>query len=75
MYEIGRTEDNPDARILAFLVHPEIKDCVCEFRTKSNRVINMEAKLQGKDAVLVINAYAPTSSGEDGKVEQFYDTE
>ena len=29
--------------------------------------------LQGKDSVTVINAYAPTSSVEDSKVEQFYD--
>ena len=33
----------------------------------------MEINLQGKDSVTVINAYAPTSSAEDEKVEQFYD--
>ena len=33
----------------------------------------MKVNLQGKDSVAVINAYAPTSSAEDEKVEQFYD--
>ena len=33
----------------------------------------MEINLQGKDSATVINAYAPTSSAEDEKVEQFYD--
>ena len=33
----------------------------------------MEINLQGKDSVTVINAYVPTSSAEDEKVEQFYD--
>ena len=30
----------------------------------------MEVNLQGKDSVTVINAYAPTSSAEDEKMEQ-----
>ena len=33
----------------------------------------MEVNLHGKDSVTVTNAYAPTSSAEDVKVEQFYD--
>ena len=32
----------------------------------------MEINLQGKGSVTAINAYAPTSSAEDEKVEQFY---
>ena len=72
MYEIGRTEDNSYAKGLAFLIHPNIK-CVTDFKTYSNRVIKMEINLQGKDSVTVINAYAPTSSAEDEKVEQIYD--
>ena len=70
---MGKTEDNPDAKGLAFLIHPKMKDCVIDFKTYSNRVIKMEINLQGKDSVTVINAYAPTSSTEDEKVEQFYD--
>ena len=73
MYEIGKTEDNPDAKGLAFSLHPKIKDCVTDFKTNSNRVIKMEISLQRKDSVTVINAYARTSSAEDEKVEQFYD--
>ena len=32
----------------------------------------MKVNLKGKDAVAVLNAYAPTPSAEDEKVEQFY---
>ena len=58
---------------MAFLIHPKIKDCVIDFKTYSNRMIKMEINLQGKDSVTVINAYAPTSSAGDEKVEQFSD--
>ena len=73
MYETGKTEGNPDAKGLAFLIHPKIKDCVSDFKTYSNRVIKMEVNIQGKYSITVTNAYAPTSSGEDEKVEQLYD--
>ena len=73
IYEIGKTEDNPDATGLVFLIHPKNKDCVTDFKTYSNKVIKIEINLQGKDSVTVINAYAPTSSAEDKRVEQFYD--
>ena len=33
----------------------------------------MKVNLHRKDSVTVINVYAPTSSAEDEKVEQFYD--
>ena len=33
MYEMGKTEDSPDAKGLALLVHPKIKDCVTDFKT------------------------------------------
>ena len=73
MYEIGKTEDNPDAKGLGFLTQPTIKDCVTDFKTYSNRVIKMKVHLQGNDSVTVINAYAPTSCVEDEKVEHLYD--
>ena len=73
MSEIGKTEDNRDAKRLTFLIHSKIKDYVTDFKTYSNRVIKMEIHLQGKGSVTVINAYAPTSSAEDDKVEHFYD--
>ena len=72
-YETGKTEDKPDAKGLAFLIYPKIKNCVNDFKTYSNRVIKMEINLQGKDPVTVIYAYAPTSRAEDEKVEQIYD--
>ena len=33
----------------------------------------MEINLLGKDSVTVINAYTPTPSAEDEKVDHFYD--
>ena len=32
VYAIGKTEDNPDAKGLAFLILPKIKDCVIDLR-------------------------------------------
>ena len=43
MYGIGKTEDNPDAKRLVFLIHPKIKSCVIDFK-----MIEMEVKIQGK---------------------------
>ena len=31
MYEIGKTDDNPDVKELAFLIHPKFKECVTDF--------------------------------------------
>ena len=73
MYEISKAEDTPDAKVLAFLIHPKIKECVTDLKTYSNRVIKMKVNLQGKDSVTVLNAYAPASNAEGEKVEQFYD--
>ena len=73
MYEIDKTEDNPNAKGLAFLIHPKIKDCVTDFKTYSNRGIKRKVNLQGKGSVTVINAYVPISCAEDEKVGQFYD--
>ena len=53
MYEIGKTEDNPDVKGLAFLIHSKINDCVTDFKTYSNRVIKMEVNLLGKDSATV----------------------
>ena len=36
-------------------------------------MIKMEVNVQGKVSDALINAYVPTSSAEDEKVEQFYD--
>ena len=39
MYEIGKIEDNPDAKGLAFPIHLKDKDCVSDSKTYSNIVI------------------------------------
>ena len=33
MYEIGKTEDSPDTKGLAFLIHSKFKDCVIDCKT------------------------------------------
>ena len=56
MYEKGKTEleNNPDAKGLAFLIHPKV--CNTDFKAYSNRIIKMKVNLHGKDSVTVINA-------------------
>ena len=73
MYQIGKTEDNLDAKRLAILIHPNMKECATDFMTYSNRMIKMEVNLQEKDAVTMIKAYAPTCSADDETVEQSND--
>ena len=48
MYEVVKTEDNPDAKELAFLITSQK---TADFKTF--RVIQMEVNLQGKDSVTV----------------------
>ena len=47
MYEIGKTEDNPDGKRLTVVINPKNKNCVTDFRTYSNSVIKMRANPQG----------------------------
>ena len=72
IYEISKTEDNPDTKGLTFLIYSKIKDRVTDFKTYSKIVTEMGVNLQEKDSVIGINAYAPTSSSEDKKVEHFH---
>ena len=69
MYERGKTENNPDAKGLVFLIN----NCISDVKTYSKRAIKININLQGKDSVTVINACAPTSSTGDEKVDRFYD--
>ena len=46
MHDKRKTEDNPDAKGLAFLIHPKLKDRVTDFKTYSNRVTKMEVNLR-----------------------------
>ena len=72
LYEWTREKhnNNPDTKGLAFLIHPILN--ITDFQTCSNRVIKMEINLHGKDSVTEINAYVPTSSPEDEKMQQLY---
>ena len=54
MCEIGKTDDNPDAKGLAILIHPKVKDCVTDFKTYSNSVMKMKVNLQGKDSTVML---------------------
>ena len=66
------TQPNPDAKGLALLIHPKIKDSVTGFKTYPDRAVKMKVNIQGTDSVTGINVYAPRFNAEDEKVEQFY---
>ena len=66
MYEIGKTEDNPAAKGLAFLIHPKFVSLILRC---IQTVVKMEINLQGKDPFTVIYAFG----AEDEKMAQFYD--
>ena len=53
MYEMDKTEDNPDAEDLAFLIHPKINDYVTDFKPSSSTVVEIKVKLQGKHSAAV----------------------
>ena len=72
MYETDKTENNLDAKGLAFLIHPNIKNCITDFKTHSNRVTKKRVNIQWLDLATAINAYAPTSSAEDENLQQFW---
>ena len=47
MHEKDKREDNLCAKGLAFLIHPKTTNCVSDFKTYSDIVIEMKVNLQG----------------------------
>ena len=56
MNEVGKTEENPDAKGSAFLTPPQIKDYVSTFKTCLDRVTKMKADNATKGSVTVMHA-------------------
>ncbi|GFN89051.1 endonuclease-reverse transcriptase [Plakobranchus ocellatus] len=72
LYDAGRTEESPNTKGLAFLVHKDIKDYIESFDKHSDRIISCKIKLQG-ESLQLIEAYAPTTEYDDADVEIFYE--
>ena len=58
---------------VGFLVNKDIKDRVVEFTGDSSRVASLTIKINTKYYLQVVQVYAPTSTHEDEKVEEFYE--
>ena len=73
MFEKAKTEDDKDAKGIAFLVHKDIRKYVIGFKAYSNRIIRVDLNLDCEKTFTVIQLYAPTTSYDDAVVEQFYE--
>ncbi|GFO32253.1 craniofacial development protein 2-like [Plakobranchus ocellatus] len=71
IFRQGRTEESPNTKGLAFLVHKDIKDYIESFDKHSDR-ISCKIKLQG-ESLQLIEAYAPTTEYDDADVEIFFE--
>ena len=58
---------------VGFLVNKSIKDRVVEFRGDNSRVASLSTKINTKCYLQAVQVYAPTSTHEDEKVEEFYE--
>ncbi|GFR96171.1 craniofacial development protein 2 [Elysia marginata] len=72
LYEAGKTEESPETKGLAFLVHKNIKDYIEDFCKHSDRIISCKIKLQ-KESLQIIEIYAPTTDYDDTDIEIFYE--
>ena len=73
LYEVGKTEDYPNAKGVALLVNAKIKDCISNTKIYSDRVIKLDLNFQGQDTVTIIMAYAPTASSSEEEIETHYE--
>ncbi|GFS04779.1 craniofacial development protein 2 [Elysia marginata] len=72
LYEAGKTEESPETKGLAFLVHKNIKDYIEDFCKHSDRIISCKIKLQ-KESLQIIEIYASTTDYNDTDIEIFYE--
>ena len=70
MFEKAKTEDDRDAKGIAFLVHEDIRKYDIGFKAYSNRIIRLDLNLDCKRKFTVIQVYAPTTSYDDAVIEQ-----
>ena len=64
MYEVGKTEENPNTKELAILINKNFTDCVENFEKRSDRIISCKTELHGKTSLQVIQVHVPTSDDE-----------
>ena len=73
LYNMGKTEENKEAKGIGFLIHGKFKDYVKDIKRHSNRVISLIVQLTGNKQMCVIQVYAPTSEYDDEEVKQMYE--
>ena len=56
LYNHGKTEDNPEAKGVGFLIHPKVKDFVKDMKHHSNRVIPTNVQLTGSKQLCIYNS-------------------
>ena len=58
---------------VAIMVNKRVRNAVLGCNLKNNRTM-ISVRFQGKPFnIIVIQAYAPTSNGEEAEIEQFYE--
>ena len=72
IYDVGKTEDRPVAKGLAFLVNKSFKDYIVSFHAHSDRIISCILNLKN-ETIQIVQVYAPTTDYDDETIEQFYD--
>ena len=72
MFDVGKTEDRPHAKGLAFLVNKSFKDFIVSFHAHSDRIISCILNLKN-ETLQIVQVYAPTTDYDDETIEKFYD--
>ena len=76
LYDAGKTEDQPHARGVAFLINKKIKDNISNTKKHSDRIISLDIHINHQEKITVIMTYAPTSrttEQNEEELEKFYD--
>ena len=74
IFECGKTEDRPDAKGIAFLIHKDFKNYVSKLEILSDRVISCCINVENNKSIKLIQVYAPTSAAEEEEVDKVYET-
>ena len=72
MFDVGKTEDRPHAKGLAFLVNKSFKDFIVSFHAHSDRIISCILNLKN-ETLQIVQVYAPTTDYDDETIEKFYE--
>ena len=64
MFDVGKTEDRPDAKGLAFLVNKSLKDFIVSFHAHSDRIISCILNLKN-ETLQIVQVQAPTTDYDE----------